>query len=406
MIRSKGFLYLTSADFIVRSAYQMGKTPLLPLFAASLGAGDALLGFIVSVSTLTGMVLKPFVGILSDRWGRRAWLILGTALFTGMPFLYRLVDTPEQLFALRMAHGLATAIYGPVTLAYIAKLSGERRAERLAWFNIARNLGYVVGPAAAGWMLLTMDPVAVFTVIGILSSVAFVPVLLLPHTSTPTPRPRTGLLRQAAEALRAGSRTPAIWIAGGLDANINIALYAAKAFLPLYALSIGASVAVAGAFFAVQEVVHIAANPLGGRIADRAGYRLTIAWGIAVLGIALVMLTLAESGLALMGPAILMGAAQALVFPPTLALVANSVDEDRLGAGMGLVGALKNAGKVGGPVLAGVLIVWLDFTATFRLMGAVLLVASAALWLRPYLSAKRDRGADRLVHSTLAEKSP
>ena len=65
------------------------------------------------------MVLKPFVGLLSDRWGRRAWLIVGTALFTGMPFLYRFVETPEQLVALRIAHGLATAIYGPVTLAYV-----------------------------------------------------------------------------------------------------------------------------------------------------------------------------------------------------------------------------------------------------------------------------------------------
>ena len=41
-------LNLTAADFIVRTAYQMGKTPLLPLFAAGLGANATLLGFIVS----------------------------------------------------------------------------------------------------------------------------------------------------------------------------------------------------------------------------------------------------------------------------------------------------------------------------------------------------------------------
>ena len=79
MIRSRGFVLITAADFIVRSAYQMGKTPLLPIFAAALGAGDILLGFIVSVSTLTGMVLKPFVGILSDQSGRKVWLLVGTA---------------------------------------------------------------------------------------------------------------------------------------------------------------------------------------------------------------------------------------------------------------------------------------------------------------------------------------
>ena len=111
------FIGITGADFIVRSAYQMGKTPLLPIFAMTLGATDAFLGFIVSVSTLTGMVLKPAIGILSDRWGRRWWLIAGTVSFAGMPFLYRFVDTPAELFGIRIIHGLATAIYGPVTLA-------------------------------------------------------------------------------------------------------------------------------------------------------------------------------------------------------------------------------------------------------------------------------------------------
>jgi len=91
------FLNITLADFLVRSAYQMGKTPLLPIYAAMLGATDAFLGFIVSVSTLTGMMLKPGIGILSDRWGRRWWLLTGTAFFAFVPFFYRFVQTPEQL---------------------------------------------------------------------------------------------------------------------------------------------------------------------------------------------------------------------------------------------------------------------------------------------------------------------
>ena len=127
MNRRRDFAYITLADFLVRSAYQMGKTPLLPIFAASLGASDALLGFIVSVSTLTGMGLKPFVGILSDRWGRRWWLLAGTAFFALMPFLYRFVHTPEQLVLIRIVHGTATAIYGPVTLAYVAEMHSRRR---------------------------------------------------------------------------------------------------------------------------------------------------------------------------------------------------------------------------------------------------------------------------------------
>ena len=170
---------ITLADFIVRGAYQMGKTPLLPLFAASLGASDAVLGLIVAVSTLTGMVTKPLFGLLSDRMGRRLWLLIGTLLFAGVPFLYGLIETPGQLVAIRLLHGTATAIYGPVTVAYVAERGGSRKAERLGWFGMARSGGYLIGPVAAGWLLLTLDPVAVFTLIGGLSVAAFVPVLAL-----------------------------------------------------------------------------------------------------------------------------------------------------------------------------------------------------------------------------------
>ena len=381
MIRSRAFIYITSADFIVRSAYQMGKTPLLPIFAVSLGAGDLFLGVIVSVSTLTGMALKPLVGILSDRWGRRAWLLVGTTFFVGMPFLYKFVHTPEQLFALRLVHGVATAIYGPVTLAYVAELSGSRRAERLGWFSLARNGGYVVGPAAAGWMLLSMDPASVFTVIGILSSLAFLPLLLLPETKRSSARRSAPILRQSLRALRSGMSTPAVWLAGALDAKIYVAVYATKTFLPLHALSLGVSPATLGAIFAVQEGAHIALNPIGGRVSDRLGHLQTVSLGMALMGLALPLLTLGHGGGFLLVPAVVIGASQALVFPSTVALVSSRVDVANMGLGMGLVGTMKNAGKVAGPVLAGALVYWLDFEHTFQLMGLALLAGSATVWL-------------------------
>ena len=211
-----------------------------------------------------------------------------------MPFVYGLVRTPEDLFAVRVIHGLATAIYGPVTLAYVAELSRHRRAERLGWFSIARNAGYVVGPAAAGWMLLTMDPVAIFTVIGILSSAAFLPVVLLPKTASQASKAQTTILTRALRALSSGGKTPAVWLAGGLEAKVFISLYATKAFLPLHALSMGLSPAMVGAFFATQEAVHIVLNPVGGRIGDRLGHLRAVAAGMSILGVALPLLTLAE----------------------------------------------------------------------------------------------------------------
>ena len=164
------------ADFLVRSAYQMGKTPLLPIFAASLGAGDSFVGLIISVSTLTGMIFKPVIGFLSDTWGRKSWLLVGTAFFTFMPFVYSFVDSTQTLFMVRLIHGFATAIYGPVSLAYVAERAENKKGELLGWFGIAKTSGYVIGPLSAGLLLLYLNPEEVFTIIGILSSAAFLPV--------------------------------------------------------------------------------------------------------------------------------------------------------------------------------------------------------------------------------------
>lgn len=395
ILAQKPFAYVTGADFIVRSAYQMGKTPLLPIFAATLGAEGALLGFIVSVSTLTGMVLKPFVGVLSDRWGRRCWLIAGTAFFVLMPFAYRFVSTPEQLFAVRVIHGMATAIYGPVTLAYVAELSRHRRAERLGWFGMARKGGYIVGPAVAGWMLLFVDPVSVFTVIGLISSLALLPVLLLPERSRSDSPRRVPLVPQAVASLVSGARTPSVWLAGGMEGAMYIALYAVKAFLPLFALSAGFNIAVVGIFFSVQEAVHMALSPIGGRLGDRIGHLAAVPMGMIVAGVGLSLLTVNGGVVFLMGLAALIGVAQALAFPSTLALVSSSVGEHHLATGLGLVGTLKNAGKVAGPTLAGLMIARLGYEPTFLLMGTGLLasagVLAAVLLVRQYPRLARKR---------------
>jgi MFS family permease len=403
MKRPLNFISITIADFIVRSAYQMGKTPLLPIFAAGLGATDAFLGFIVSVSTLTGMLLKPLIGILSDRWGRRWWLIVGTSFFAGMPFLYRLVNTPAQLFAIRIVHGLATAIYGPVTLAFVAEGAETRRAEKLGWFGMARNAGYVVGPAVAGWLLwLNLSPVDVFTIIGVLSSLAFVPILLLnePIASASIDRntrsrkpPPLPILQQVAQGLKNGATTPSVWLSGGLESTVFIGLYAVKAFLPIYAVSLGISVALVGIFFSVQEATHIALKAIGGWLGDRFGYGGTICTGMVLIGVGLPLLTLARGVWSLIALAILIGVAQALVFPSTVALVSTQISGQHIGAGMGFIGTLKNAGKVAGPVLGGFLIYWLDFSRMFWCMGLLLLLGAGLVYY--LVPVKQNRG--RLV---------
>jgi len=377
---SKDFLNITAADFIARSAYQTGKTPLLPIFAAMLGASGAFLGFIVSVSTFTGLVLKPLFGMLSDRWGRRLWLLIGTAFFVVMPFLYRFIDTPQQLLITRIIHGLATAIYGPVTLAYIAELKPKNIAESVGWFGLARSGGYIAGPALAGWLLLWIEPATVFTIIGFISALALVPVWNLKdiEIQTQTRQKHEPLLKQMRAAVLVASRTPGIWLSGTLEAVTFIALYTTKAFLPIFALEAGVNIVLVGLFFSIQEAAHILVKPFGGKIADRIGYLSSIIGGMTLLGIGLVLIPNFE-GIGLLIPAVLTGVAQAFIFPSTIALVSDQIQRENLGAGMGFIGTMQNLGKVVGPIMGGFLIQRLGFEPVLYLLAIFLLLGAGLL---------------------------
>jgi len=387
MTTRRNLALISTSDFIARTAYQMGKTPLLPLFALTLGATDLYLGFIVSVSTLTGMILKPLVGVFSDYGGRLRWLVIGSVFFVVMPFTYRFVQTPEQLLIVRLIHGLATAVYGPVTVAYVIELGQDHSAENLGWFSLARSGGYIFGPLLAGAFLAVIEPVQVFTIIGLLSCLIFVPLLLLPRGAT-VRNERSSLwpeLRRAFDAIR---HQQAVWLAGGIEILMFIATYTLKTFLPIYAVAIGLNVFFVGLFFSVQELVTVLTKPLAGRIADRIGYLPITLVGLCILGVTLMLLPpFSHYAELIIIVSVLIGVAQALVSLAAVAYVGQQVEGQYLGASLGVIGSMDNAGKVAGPLLAGVLLTQLDFPTTvvligLVLLGAVLLVAMLKLTLK------------------------
>ena len=386
---NRQLLNLTAADFIVRTAYQMGKTPLLPLFAAGLGANATFLGFIVSASTLTGMLLKPLFGFLSDRWGRWVWFFIGTLLFSIVPFFYLWIETPHQLLMLRLLHGTATAIYGPVTVAWVIEQGQEQGstdsncAERLGWFGMARSAGYMLGPALAATLLTVFEPEVVFTAIGFFSSSAFLPVLLLKNRIIPV-RPSKSWRLQIKDAMRTGFQTAELWLAGLLEFVVYIGLYSAKTFLPLYALQQNIPVLWVGLFFTTQELMHLAARSFGGRLSDRTGYLPVTAAGMMLAALSLGLIPFATSSQPLLLLALGIGLAQALIFPSILALYAQNIDSLHTGAGVGLIGSFKNSGKIVGPIIGGLIIHWHDFSWMLWSMAALLAVWSLVLLLNSF----------------------
>ena len=135
------FFAIVFASLLSRLGYQMARSPVLPAFAADLGALPELIGVIVAASTITGVFFKLPSGALSDVLGRKRMMVLGALFFAGPPFLYPFVHDAWSLLTLRFVHGFATAIFSPVASAYVASLAEEGRGARLGWFSSGNDIG-------------------------------------------------------------------------------------------------------------------------------------------------------------------------------------------------------------------------------------------------------------------------
>ena len=379
------------ADFIVRGFYQIGKTPLLPLFAASIGAGELIIGFIVSVSTMTGMLLKPVFGILSDRWGRKVWLLVATILFSGMPFLYQFVTTEQELMVLRLFHGISTAIFGPVSLAYVAGINALGLGERIAYFGMSRLLASLSAPLIAGILLTFLNFQTVFLLIGFCSLFGMIPIFLLSEDLVEKPQKKVSIINYFFTSFNYSIKIPAIWLAGFLELMVYLTIYAVKAFLPLFIISQeGGTVLQAGLFFFMQELAHVLFRPVGGKLSDKYGQPLIIILGMVLLSLGLYLLTNLTDNLFLL-PAILFGIGQGLIFPSSVALLSKSARGNYLGAAMGFYGALRNFGKVIGPIIAGMLLSVFSYAIVFNILAGIIISALLVFVLFWYKEKKDEK---------------
>ncbi|MBO0780983.1 MAG: MFS transporter, partial [Ktedonobacteraceae bacterium] len=114
-------------------------------------------GLLPVVFYISELVLAPALGALSDRWGRRGFLIVGP-LF-GLLQVSLLVFTPTQnplpyLLALQALAGLSGAMTTPAILGYLADLTVENRAYRMrvmSFFELATSGGIALGTVMGGF---------------------------------------------------------------------------------------------------------------------------------------------------------------------------------------------------------------------------------------------------------------
>src|SRR5437016_13506131 len=233
------FAAIVFASLVSRLGYQMARSPVLPSFAADLGALPELIGIVVAASPITGVFFKLPAGALSDVMGRTRMMVLGALFFAFPPFLYPFVHGARSLLALRFVHGFATAIFSPVASAYVASLAEAGRGARLGWFSSANDIGATAGPLIGGFVLyFTASYSVTYLTVGALGVLTFIVVLLLPEVDyTGAHEAKAFAARRAdfSEGVAEVFKTPPIFVAAGIEAVMYLGYGAFLGFLPIYA---------------------------------------------------------------------------------------------------------------------------------------------------------------------------
>ncbi|HYL79799.1 MAG TPA: MFS transporter, partial [Candidatus Acidoferrum sp.] len=172
-IRANPTIAAVSAEgFLTRLGFSMVGFA-LPLYALSLGMGIAEVGFLYALRTATTIIVKPMMGRVADRFGRKYTLVGAVALRCLVGLLLVFATRPWHLYALRILHGTMTAARDPSALALIAEHGDKRSmASAFAWNTTARELGRSLGYGVAGLLLQATGSYRLIFLLSFLTSCA------------------------------------------------------------------------------------------------------------------------------------------------------------------------------------------------------------------------------------------
>jgi MFS family permease len=361
----------------------MCRSPLLPLFARELGADARLIGVIVGASTLTGVVVKLPAGAWSDILGRRALLVTGAVVFAVMPFTYLAVSGLGLLIALRVVHGSATAIFGPVASASLSDIApAPRRATWLSAYSTIQGAGQAIGPVLAGYLIAIRRFDLAFLLAGAIAVSTPLIVWRWPAATHRSGWGRQSPLRHFADGIQEVVRERRVLVASLAQAAQFLLNGSLNAFLPLYASEvIGMGAAAVGWMFAMQTVTTLAIRPVIGVVSDRVGRRGVIVTGVVACSAAVWMISAAESVGLLVAAVFAYAAGVAVTTAATSAYVTDVAPRARYGAAHGVFGTIYDVGDAAGPILAGLLVAAWGYASMFQMMAVAAVAAASAFYV-------------------------
>ncbi len=391
MSKISPFILLCGTGLFAIFSSTMSKNPVLPLFAKDLGASESIIGIVAAASTIVGIVTSLPAGVLSDFYGRRKIILASTFVFASAPFLYFLVNSPWQLAIVRVYHGFATAIFGPVAMALVADLFVKRRGENMGWYSSSTLVGRSLAPIVGGAIIYQFNNYKlVYLGCGIAGIIALITSAIIPikHEARSQSAKFSDKLKQMGTGLKEIGKSRGIMVTSCVEAIQYLSFGALETFLPLYCIIVAKlNAAVVGTLFTIQLVGTTLTKPVMGRLSDKYGRKLMITIGLVIGGIAMGTIPFFKSFWTLIPSAVLFGISLATVTASTAAFVSDLAKAGSYGSALGVMSTIMDIGHSSGPIVGGLLISFFsvytpdNYAPMFFIIAALLVLSGVSFTL-------------------------
>ncbi|MFD0588723.1 staphylopine family metallophore export MFS transporter CntE [Paenibacillus sp. GCM10027627] len=364
---------------------------IIPLKGAALGASNTTIGVIMGAYLLTTMVFRPWAGSLIQRYGPIRVLRMLLAFHAAALLLYTFTGL-EGYFLARVLQGVCTAFFSmALQLGIIDALPDKDRSQGISMYSLCSYMPGIFGPLLAIGIWQTGEP-GVFAVWMIAIAVLTGAVGLTARIGQPQQEEESrgaAPISGAAMVKTIGqlASNPHLFRCGILMLGASVAFGAIAAFVPLYAQEIqGGSAAI---FLMTQAAVVVAARfVLRSRIPSDGRWRSSFVGCIMLLSLlaalAVSFSSNAGAGLFYTG-AILLGIAQALLYPTLTTYLSFVLPKSQRGTLIGLFIATADLGVSLGGIVMGPVADWSSYSTMYLICAILIASASAvAIWRKPY----------------------
>lgn len=365
--------------------------PVLPTLRGEFGVTDSQVGLIITVYTLPGIVLTPFVGLAADRFGRRRTLIPLLFLFGMAGAAIAGVTTFRQVLALRFIQGIGASAL--ITLAFTLigdYYSGHRQLSIIGLNSSAIGTGAAIYPLVGGLLAaIRWNVPFLFFGVSIIVGLAAVFVLDEPEFH----RPET--LRTYAENFKDSVTMPAAIGVYLADFAVFFLFYGGilTAIPLLLTDEFGVTEPWLGLLLAIVSVTNAVVAASFGKFERMASMSTLIASGFVLFGLALIGVQYVSAPIQVAGVLVVFGIGFGIVMPSLNTVVVTIATGQLRASLLAIQTSMLRMGQTVGPVAFTVLAEWFFPTALagYRVVLPVFGVCAIIFGLVGLIIARRVR---------------